>query len=74
MTFDQKGYKKLMGTELAVYVLLLTLVGYPIKIYFAGRKFLKAVRLSGRIEGIKGQTINICLTNLQISLLILSNS
>ncbi|OGL47201.1 MAG: hypothetical protein A2149_05460 [Candidatus Schekmanbacteria bacterium RBG_16_38_11] len=74
MIFDQKGYKNLVGIALAVYLLLLTVVHYPIKIYFSGRKFLKAVRLSGRIEGIKGQTINICLTNLQISLLILSNS
>ena len=73
MIFDQKGYKNLVGIALAVYLLLLTVVAYPIKIYFSGRKFLKAVGLWGRIEGIKGQTINVCLTNLQSSLLILSN-
>jgi len=72
MTFDQKGYKKLMGTALAVYLLLLILVGYPIKIYFAGKKFLKAVLLLGRTEEIKGQVISFCITNLQRFPLILS--
>ena len=43
MIFDQKGYKNLVGIALAVYLLLLNVVGYPIKIYFAGKKFLKTV-------------------------------
>ena len=72
MIFDQKGYKNLVGIALAVYLLLLTVVAYPIKIYFAGKKFLKTVLLLGRTEKIKGQAISFCITNLQRFPLILS--
>jgi len=60
MPSEKKGYKHLMGKSLVVFLLLLIILGYLIKIYSVGKKPIKVFSRSSKKEKIQELLQSFC--------------